>query len=61
MTLEEMIDNIQEGQVAMAKLNREKWFVIKLKGELYDYSEDGEVLGFAMVSLKAVRAKWTLL
>jgi len=61
MTLEEMIDNIQEDQIAIAKLNGEKWFVIKFKGELYNCTVNGEVLGMALVSKKNSLAKWSLL
>lgn len=61
MTLEEMIDNIQEGQMAMAKLNREKWFVVKFKGELFNCTDDGEILGMALLSYKGTLADWTII
>jgi len=61
MTLVEMIDDIQEGQMAMAKLNGEKWFVIKYKGELFDCTEDGEILGITLLSYKGTLAEWELL
>lgn len=59
MTLEEMIDDIQEGQMAIAMLNGEKWFVIKLKGELYDCDVYGDVLGLSLVSLRNFKAEWS--
>ena len=61
MTLTEMIDDIQEGQMAIAKLNREKWYVIKYKGELFNCTEDGEILGMALLSYKGTLANWTII
>lgn len=61
MNVDEMIDNIQEGQIAKATYQYATWYVIMSDGELYYCNKYGEKIKKAMVSYWNVQADWELL
>jgi len=61
MTVDEMIDNIKEEQIAKATYQYAVWYVIMSEGELYYCNRYGEKIKKAMVSYWNVQAKWEIL
>ena len=61
MSIEEMIDNIQEGQLAKATYQKATWYVIMREGELYYCTKHGDIIKLALVSPWNTQAEWELL
>ncbi|MED3792404.1 hypothetical protein P4571_08105 [Niallia alba] len=61
MTVDEMIDNIKEGQIAKATYQYDIWYVVMHKGELYYCTRYGEIIKLATVSPWNTQAEWELL
>lgn len=61
MSLDEMIDNIADGQMAKATLYGEVWYVLKMGKELYYCDRHGNIKKLAEVNYRNVKAEWELL